>query len=237
MKKTEDTHRKYYYKGKEVPSCTTIVGLLGKKELVGWANYMGFKRINTTELLEEKAAYGTYCHAQFECYFRDGLMSAASNTSKISRDEYREIMYKFRMIELYFEKLGIEVLAMELPLEGSTYGGTLDMICYNRKTDSLMIFDLKTSKKVYQSHWIQVMGYVQLVEEIYHLPVTEIGIILLSEPLKSPNLINIKDVSDCWRELVIFNRLRDIYYYMNESEESIQTTLKGVTLNEEKEHC
>ena len=48
MAKQQDEHRKYFNKdGKEVPSCTTIIKMLNKPELVKWANYMGFKKIDT----------------------------------------------------------------------------------------------------------------------------------------------------------------------------------------------
>ena len=70
------------------------------------------------------------------------------------------------------------------------------------------------------------MGYVQLVEEVYNLPVEEVGIILLSKPLRSPELINIRKTKDCWRELTIFNKLRDIYYFMNSTDEEILSSLK-----------
>lgn len=226
-KKDKEEHRKYYHDGIEIPSCTTIVSLLGKPELVKWANYMGFKRVNTTALLEERASYGTYCHKIFETYFSNGLVTAKSNTDFMSRDEFREIIYRMRLVELYFNKLGIRVIANELPLEGKTYGGTLDMLCYNEKEDCLMIFDLKTSKEARQSHWIQLMGYVNLLKEVYDLPVKEVGVILLSKPLRSPELINIRKVKQCWREEFIFNKLRDIYYILNEPEETVLKMLKG----------
>jgi CRISPR/Cas system-associated exonuclease Cas4 (RecB family) len=232
MASTAVEHRKYYSDNKEIPSCTTIVGLLGKPELVSWANYMGFKKINTKEFTEEKAAYGTHCHELFERYFMGITMSANGSTDFLSKEEYRLIIYKFRMIELFFEKLGIKVLNMEFPMEGRTYGGTLDMICYNSVKDCLMIFDLKTSKEVRQSHWIQIMGYVQLIEEIYHLPVEEIGVILLSKDLHSPELVNIRTTKDCWRELAIFNKLRDIYYFLNGTDETVQKLFKGGDLRE-----
>ena len=48
----QDEHVKYYNgNGVEVPSCTNVVKLLNKPELIGWANYMGFKRINTSKFL------------------------------------------------------------------------------------------------------------------------------------------------------------------------------------------
>lgn len=221
-------HRKYYHDGKEVPSCTTIVKLLDKPELVGWANRMGFKRINTKTLLEESAAYGTHCHSLFEKYFNGAIMSANGSDEYLSKEEYRLTIYKFRMIELFFEKMGIEVLNTELAMEGSTYGGTLDLLAYNRNKDCLMVFDLKTSKEAYQSHWIQLMGYVQLLEEIYGLPVEEVGILLLSKPLRSPELVNIRRTKECWRESAIFNKLRDIYYFLNGTIEDVNSLiLKG----------
>lgn len=226
MGKPQDTHRRYYHNGKEIPSCTTIVKLLDKPELVSWANRMGFKRINTKALLEEKASYGTHCHSLFEYYFMGGVISAKGADDVLSADERRLIIYKFRMIELYFEKLGIEVLNMELAMEGCLHGGTLDMIAYNRQKDTLMVFDLKTSKESYQSHWIQLMGYVELVEEIYHLNVSEVGVILLSKDLRSPELVNIRTVKDCWRERYIFKSLRDIYYFLNSSEDDINHMIR-----------
>lgn len=225
--KEKDEHRKYYYDGVEVPSCTTIVKLLDKPELVNWANYMGFKRIKTSELLEEKAERGTYCHKLFEVYFNDGFLSANSNDKFLSKKEYREVIYKLKIVDLFFIKMGIKVLRTELPLEGKSYGGTLDILCYNTKKNKLMVLDLKTSKKVYQSHWIQTMGYCQLLEEIYGLHVDEVGIILLSEPYDSPNLVNIKTTEECWRELAIFNKLKDIYYFLNESKEIIDMKVEN----------
>lgn len=227
MKEQKDEHRKYYNKsGDEVPSCTTIVKLLDKPELVKWANYMGFKRINTTKLLESKAEYGTYCHKQVESYFNDGLISAKSNSDFLSSVEYRDVIYKIKIIDLYFQKLGIEVIRTELPIEGNEYGGTLDMLCYNRTKDCLMVFDVKTSKQVYQSHWVQIMGYCQLLEEKYNLHVDEIGVLLLSKPINSPELINIKPTKDCWREMYVFNALKELYYYLNAPEELIDKRMK-----------
>lgn len=201
-------HRNYYHDGIRIPSCTEIIAMLNKPELVNWANYMGFKRINTTHYVEEKARYGTEQHKLFELYFNDAILKI--------EPEIKETIYKFRMIELYFERIGIRVLNTELPIEGTTYGGTLDMIAYNRSRDCIVIYDLKTSKAVRQSHWIQLMGYVELVEEVYNLPVGEIGVILLSEPLNSPNLINTRYTKDCLQEQAVFDALKAVWYKMND---------------------
>jgi len=223
----EDEHRNYYHNGKEIPSCTEIVKLLDKPELVGWANYMGFKRINTRIYLEEKAAFGTHCHKLFEIYFnKKGFLYTKGHDDFLDKNHYDMVMYRFRILELFFEQSEIEIVSLELPMEGSTYGGTLDMLVYNRKEDCLMILDLKTSKNVYNSHWMQLMGYAQLLEEVYNLPVKYVGIILLQR-VTVEGMMNIRKTEECQKELAIFNKLRDIYYLLND------TKMEGGTTNEE----
>lgn len=221
-KRKEDEHIKYYHNGKEIPSCTTIVGMLNKPELIGWANYMGFKNVDTKVFVEGRAKFGTYCHKLFEVYFNNGLLTANTNSTVIDKQEHREIVYRIRVVDLWFKKMHIRPIRTELPMEGSMYGGTLDLLCYNEDKDELMIFDVKTSKSVRQTHWIQLMGYVQLLQEVYKLPVKEVGVILLSKPLNSPELINIREVKDCWREASVFNKLKDAYYILNEPEEVVK---------------
>ena len=59
----ENTHVKYYNsKGEEVPSVTTVLKIFGKN-LTGWANWLGFKRINVKEFVDNKAKFGTYVHS------------------------------------------------------------------------------------------------------------------------------------------------------------------------------
>ena len=227
MYNKEGGHIKYYHNGKEIPSCTTILKILDKPGLVNWANSLGFKRLSVKAVLNERSEYGTYCHKLFELYFSDAIMSASSGGNFLTKDEYREIIYKFRIIEIYFKKLGIEIINTELAMHGTTYGGTLDMLCYNREKDCLMIFDLKTSKTIYDSHWLQLMGYVQLVKEIYGLEVEEVGIILLSKPMNSPEIVTIRSTKECWREKEIFNKLRDIYYYLYMDEERLNEFIDG----------
>lgn len=216
----QGSHRQYYHEGNQIPSCTEVISMLNKPELVGWANYMGFKRINTKQYVEEKAKYGTRQHELFDLYFSDGIIKLEPET--------KDTIYKFRVLELYFEKLKIRVLNTEFPVEGSLHGGTMDMIVHNQANDCLAIYDLKTSKEVRQTHWIQLMGYVELIEEVYQLPVKEIGVILLSESMYSPKLMNIRYTKDCWREREIFDALRTVWYKMHELNEAT-LSIKGLS--------
>lgn len=214
-----DEHTKYYHDGKEIPSCSTIAKMLDKPELVDWANYMGFKGYSTKDYINLRKDYGNACHELFELYFGNGLVATHGGDELLSDDEMFLVINKFKIIERFFTEANLKVLANEFFMEGSTYGGTLDLLLHDLNKDTLMILDLKTSKVIRREHWLQVMGYAQLLEEIYELPVSDVGIILLSKPHNSKDLITIRSTQDCQNELQIFNHLKDIYYLLNEKKE------------------
>lgn len=231
----KEEHQKYYNdKGVELPSCTQIVSLLNKPELVGWANYMGFQRVDTKKLLNDKARYGTYCHKLAECYFRDGLLTAKTNADYIPKEEYRHLIYKFRVIDLFFQKHMVRSLRNEFQVTGSSYGGTMDMVCYDECDDCLIIFDFKTSKRIYNSHWIQLMGYAGLLEEVYQLPVKKVGVILLSEPMDSKKLITMELTENLEREKKIFYHLTKIYHCLHPTKGEVKCNNQNYKYTQEK---
>ena len=84
-------HRNYYNNDKRIPSCTEIVKLLDKPELVKWANYMGFKRIDSKVYLEERAAFGTHCHELFELYFNPNtILYTKGEDNFLDRNHYEK---------------------------------------------------------------------------------------------------------------------------------------------------
>lgn len=208
-----NTHRKYFNKNNiEVPSVTTVLKLLAKPELVQWANYMGFKRINTTELLEEKANYGTRVHDLFERY-NMGIIEKSTQIDLNFNDViYKELLEKCKYFKNLLCSLGYEIIQMELPLEGDRFGGTLDLLIMNKQTGKLFILDLKTSKRLYNSMLIQLGGYTTLLKECYNLDVAGVGIILIQENINSKKFINMISFEDNIKNQEIFNKLLDIYY-------------------------
>lgn len=218
MTKDEETqgHRKYYNESNiEVPSVTTVCKLLDKPQLVGWANYLGFKRIDVNKLLNEKAEYGTDVHTLCELYFT-GIIDPETPTSQLfSLQEYKYLIYKFKCLDYMLEKAGFKMIKMELPMEGSRVGGTLDMLLYRESTNEYMILDLKTSKSVYDSMFIQLGGYCGLIKEIYDIDISHVGIILISKEPKDKQFINIVKAEDNKPKQEIFNKLTDIYYLMD----------------------
>ena len=221
---TEDEkqgHRKYYNEnGIEVPSVTTICKLLDKPQLVGWANYLGFKRIDVNKLLNEKAEYGTAVHSICQIFFSGILDEDVPTDPMFTIQEYKYLIYKFKCLDYMLNKAGFKVIRMELPMEGKRVGGTLDMLLYRESTNEYMILDLKTSKSVYDSMFIQLGGYCQLMKEIYDVDISHVGIILISKEPKDKQFVNIVKAKDNKPNEEIFTKLTDIYYLIDSKNNS-----------------
>ena len=211
--KNNQEHTKYYNSdGIEVPSCTTVIKLLNKPSLVGWANYMGFRHKNVNDILKEKADYGTYYHNLAEQYFMGIVDKSDPCNDNISMEEYKIMLNRLDVLNEQFKSMGIEIINMEMQMHGSRFGGTLDLLTYCKRLSKVILFDFKTSKSVYDSHLIQLGGYCQLVKEIYDIDITDVGIILLSQSPTSKNFINLVSRENNQVNEEIFTKLLDIYY-------------------------
>ena len=206
-------HTKYFNSnGIEVPSCTNIVKLLGKDELVGWANYLGFKRIDVKKLLAEKALYGTNCHDVAEQYLTGMIQRCVPSDLNLSQYEYTDLIHKLEYISQKFSEMGIRIINTEMQMHGERFGGTLDLLTWKPSSDKVILFDYKTSKAVYDSHLIQLGGYCKLLEELYDISVTDIGVILLSKQPSDKNFFNVIPRESNSKNEEIFDKLLDIYW-------------------------
>lgn len=209
-------HTKYYNKtGEQVPSCTTIVKLLNKPELVSWANYMGFRRIDVNRFLNERATYGTMCHSVAECYLSGFVPTKVPFMTGLSQQEYSNLLQKLEFIQNHFLLNYIRIIRTELQLHGERYGGTLDLLCQNEITGDYILYDFKTSKKCYDTHFIQLAGYTLLLEELFQISISEIGIILLSKEVQDKTFITMKKKEENRKNEEIFMKLVDIYWLQN----------------------
>lgn len=203
-------HTKYYNtKGVQLPSVTSIVKLLDKPQLVGWANYLGFKRIKVEELLHEKSTYGTMVHDLFEQY----MMTITGDNE--DDPHYTLLRKKFKYINDTLINNGFKVVNMELQLHGDRVGGTLDLLLQH-ENGKFMILDLKTSKNVYDSMFIQLAGYSLLMKEVYNIDIDYVGIILISKEINDKKFFSIKTRDNNIKNEEIFNKLLDIYYLLED---------------------
>lgn len=155
-------HTKYYNtKGKEVPSVTTVMKVFYKEGLMEWANFIGRQGQDYKNTLSQKATLGTYVHELIEADLLNKQPEILQTLGVVK--EAQTIANKFKCVK---EDLVISNVQSELSLSSETYGGTLDLIC-DIQIDGKpvkILGDFKTSKTVYESQFIQLGAYLNLIK-------------------------------------------------------------------------
>ena len=202
-------HKEYYdSKGNEIPSVTQILKVLNKPAVIEWANYLGFHKINYKQLLDEKADIGTYVHERIEKYF--------NKKDPKEEKEILDLKIKKQVDSLFDLFLDWEKSIKPIPIEiessytNSRFGGTIDCILEINK--EIVLIDFKTSKKPYPSHFLQLGGYLILIEdnnkELYD-KIAYVQIISLGKGLK----IETKFIDEMIKYKEAFKSVFDIYLY------------------------
>ena len=168
------SHQKYHTQdGSMVPGVTTILNVLAKPALVGWANRMGLQGIDTTKYVDSKAEIGTIAHYLIECDLRgekpDLSEYAPIQVSTAENSFLKWLDWKSAHV--------LELLKGEEQLvsEQFRYGGTIDIYC---KLDGVLtLIDIKTSGSgIWPEMRHQVAAYWQLLIE-NELPVSQVIIV------------------------------------------------------------
>lgn len=207
-----DKHRTYHNsKNEEIPSVTTILNFVNS-HLDGWANYMGLKGVNTKKHVKERALYGTYIHTLCEKFFRNDVANLRPDYQYITQSNFDDLIFKLTTIREVFERKGYEFYNAELSLESELFGGTIDLILYNKEKDDYVIIDFKTSKSAYMKYYIQLAGYTKLVQETLNLNVKAVCIILLEKQVQDSTFINLRLRENNLHNEEIFTFLLNIYY-------------------------
>lgn len=155
-------HQKYYTEdGFQCVGVTTVLGVLNKPALVGWANRLGLEGIEVGRYVDNLADIGTLAHAMIEAHLK-GEKFDTSDYSKNQIDKAENAVLKFFEWEKQHK---IKVLSTELQLVSNKhrFGGTCDIYCEldGRKT----LIDIKTAKAVYGEHHTQTVAYEALLVE------------------------------------------------------------------------
>lgn len=155
-------HQKYYDKaGTLCVGVTTVLGVLNKPALVGWANRLGLEGIDVNKHVDNLADIGTLAHALIEAHLK-GEKFDTSDYSKNQIDLAENAVLKFFEWEKQHK---LEPIALEAQLVSETYkyGGTCDIYC--KLDGKLTLIDIKTAKAVYGEHHTQCVAYEQLLNE------------------------------------------------------------------------
>ena len=159
--KKDRAHQRYYItdpatgKKVRVPGVTTICGINNKPALVGWANKMGLRGIDTRSYVDARANMGTCAHDMVEAF----LLDKSPYLDEFSKVEIEAAENSVLSFHKSLEGVEYKVLGIEIQLSSPhlRVGGTLDIYWeYNGKK---RLTDLKTSKTIYPDQWTQVAGY------------------------------------------------------------------------------
>lgn len=232
------SERSYRINGEDKPSITSIVHLLGNPFLDQWkinqaidyirdrydtisqANFddiLNEARVQHTVALEELAGWGTAVHSAMETSLRgkDIYMKDWSIRNVVEKGTTLLLENKCR------------VIALEEVVYDEGRAGTIDLLCEinedifltkANKTGKMIValIDFKTSKQYYDSHKIQLAGYLSCKHtennlDTYMRKIKRVGIMRLDHTGR----VNIKDFSDQmtkWSK--VFNNLLEIHKTM-----------------------
>ncbi len=164
--------------GKRLKGVTTILGILNKPALVGWAYKRGKDNLPLYESRDKAADAGTLAHAFVENHLKGLPEPSRDNLSEDVISKAESCFLAF----LDWEKAHkFEMVKSELSLvsEQHQYGGTIDI---GAITNELGIVDIKTSKDVYFAMRCQVAAYGNLWNE--HFP---------DKPVKGYHILRLGD--------------------------------------------
>jgi len=147
--------------GVEVPGTTTVTGVLAKPALIIWANRLGLQGYEVEKWVDELADVGTLAHYLIECDLKK-IPPDLSDYSPNQIDLAENAVLKFYewQEQNKFKKIESE---LQLVSEKYQFGGTCDIYC--ELNGKKCLIDLKTSKAIFEEHYLQVAAYRQLLIE------------------------------------------------------------------------
>jgi hypothetical protein len=186
----------YVCNGHYVPRVTSILSdMLNEEYLMGWSNYLGFKRQKYKQVLEEAALKGSYTHESIENYIQNGIEPDINSMPVQCQNAVENAFQSFMLWWSIISKNEVEVIYEEKPLVCEWYGGTLDLLL--KINGKIYLFDFKTSNHPSYKYFIQLSAYINILKEQYNIEVDGCGIIMLDKTQVHFDEIMI-DLSDEW---------------------------------------
>ena len=184
--------------GEKYPSVTSVVGLLGKEDIMKWRKAVGEEEAN--RISSRAARRGTAIHSLCEAY----LKNEPVEPSIFDADTFKCIKPALDEIN------NIHCLETQLFSHHLRVAGTVD--CIAEFQGKLSIIDFKTSKRVktrddIHSYFMQTSAYAVMFEEMTGVPVPRLVIIMSVDDMDEPLVFVEK--RDTWIEAFI--DLRETY--------------------------
>lgn len=174
VKKAKPTYR--LPDGRSVPGVTTVLGVINKPQLVGWANRLGLEGYDVSTYVNEAAKTGSLVHYIIECMVQGETPDIGNYTPNQLEDAHQALKSFWH----WGSVRRVEFLESELQLVSTEYeyGGTIDCFCVIDGAKTLL--DFKTSGNIYIEHMIQVSAYAQLTKE-NGVSIDQVGILRIGK--------------------------------------------------------
>ena len=175
---TETVDDKRYYvtpSGQRLPSVTTVLGAMKKKEIMAWRRRVGEAEANRVSKLA--TGRGNRVHTLAEKY----LMNESIEWKK----EMPDAIEMFQSIVPHFDKINnIHYMEQALWSEKIGLAGRVDLIA--EWEGKLSVIDFKTSKRIktedkIQDYFAQCVAYAMMYEERVGAPIDQIVVLMAVE--------------------------------------------------------
>lgn len=200
-------HTRYRNKaGVVVPGVTTVIALLAKPALINWAWRLGLEGQDMNKVRDKAADIGTCVHYLAECH----LKGQKPEVQDFTPDTIEKAKPLVRAFAAWAAKECLRVKASEANVvsEAWQFGGCIDIIA-RRLDGKLGLYDIKTSKGIYDEYKIQLAAYEVAWDEVNpDSPIEFITVIHLDKETNDLHLYNFGDLSVYFE---IFKHLRAIY--------------------------
>lgn len=206
-RKTTEAGRRYFTpNGDAYPSITTVLGILGKKELMEWRKRVGEEVAN--KIARQASGRGTAVHKLCEDYIdnKEDYAKKAQPSNMLMFNDMKQVIDK-RIDNIYFQECYL--FSDQLKTAGQ-------VDCIAEFDGELSVIDFKTSKRPktedkIQSYFMQVAFYAAAFYEMTKVPIKK-GIVLIGVDDNEPQVFEI-NTFDYLKE---FLPVRRRYGYMYE---------------------
>ena len=220
--------------GRCVPRVTKMLHYcIHNDGLMKWANYIGFKRQNYTQVLDQAALVGTHCHEYINNFLVKSEEPKRYDIIDIPIESYNAYLSFITWYKNIQTLATIRTIKNEYPLLCKYFGGTLDGLY--ELNGKLYIVDYKTSNHITSNYCLQIAAYdfmLEFLEDIH----TD-GYIILQLSKNSPNFneFSLHKYNSQHVEFMNYCRTAFLsmslwYYYMN----IIQNKYKSLELVSKK---
>ncbi len=153
-------------RGHRLPSVTQVLGASWSKgdALIAWANREGLEGRSHTAARDAAATVGTIAHE----LALSGMGGASPDLSGFSESAIKAARIPHLHALGWIDAHDVQGILVEQPLSSGKlgYGGTPDW--YGLLDGVLTVLDIKTSKGIYPSHFVQCAAYAALLEDAGH---------------------------------------------------------------------